>query len=89
MPDQPVPLEVAVSASVGGKVQIVKYEYDENYFISMTQRWSVPEDWTEEELAVFRKYQYSKLREQVQELGQTEVDALMASRDAPLSRDNA
>lgn len=81
MPDQPVPLEVSISASVGGKVQIVKYEYDENYFISMSQKWSVPEDWTEDEIEVFRRYQYSKLREQVQGLGQVEVDTLMASRD--------
>lgn len=75
------PLEVSISASVGGKVQIVKYEYDENYFISMTQKWSVPEDWNEEEVEVFRKYEFSKLRSQVQELGQVEVDALMQMRD--------
>ena len=48
MSSEAKPLEVSVSSSVGGKVQIIKFEYSEDYHFSQTEKWSVPEDWTKE-----------------------------------------
>lgn len=72
--------EVVVSASAGGKVQIVKYEYSEDYGFSMTQRFDV-EGMDEEEAMAFRQNQIDVLREHLGEICQREVDRLMAERD--------
>ena len=53
MSSEAKPLEVSVSSSVGGKVQIIKFEYSEDYHFSQTEKWSVPEDWTEEQVAEY------------------------------------
>ena len=61
MSSEPKPLEISVSSSVGGKVQIIKFEYSEDYHFSQTEKWSVPEDWTDEQVAEFRKTVQAKL----------------------------
>jgi hypothetical protein len=74
------PLEVSVSSSVGGKVQIIKFEYSEDYHFSQTEKWSIPEDWTEEQVAEFRKTLQTKLDADLQEQAQVRVNELIEQK---------
>jgi len=80
MSSEAKPLEVSVSSSVGGKVQIIKFEYSEDYHFSQTEKWSVPEDWTEEQVAEFRKTLQTKLDTDLQEQAQVRVNELIEQK---------
>lgn len=80
MSSEPKPLEISVSSSVGGKVQIIKFEYSEDYHFSQTEKWSVPEDWTEEQVAEFRKTLQTKLDTDLQEQAQVRVNELIEQK---------
>lgn len=75
--------EISVSASVGGKVQIVKFEFSSDYHFTMSGKWSIPEEWDDKDAEDFRNYQLSKLREELEPVAQKELDALIAQRDNP------
>lgn len=79
---EPVCTEVNVSASVGGKVQIVKYEYTADYHYSMSRKYSVPEDWTEQDVRDFQQDKTITLRENLEGIAQGEMDELTKQRDA-------
>jgi hypothetical protein len=81
MSSQPRCVEASVSTSVGGKVQIVKFEFSQDYFISFGGRWDIPEDWTEEQVDEFRRDKYESLRKELEAFAQEEVDGLMEQRD--------
>jgi hypothetical protein len=80
MSSEPKPLEISVSSSVGGKVQIIKFEYSEDYHFSQTEKWSVPEDWTEEQVGEFRKTLQTKLDADLQEQAQVRVNELIEQK---------
>ena len=80
MSAEPTPLEITVSSSVGGKVQIIKFEYSEDYHFSQSEKWSIPEDWTAEQVAEFRKEKQLALDGQLQELAQVRVDELIEQK---------
>lgn len=80
MSSEAKPLEVSVSSSVGGKVQIIKFEYSEDYHFSQTEKWSIPEDWTEEQVAEFRKTLQTKLDTDLQEQAQVRVNELIEQK---------
>ena len=80
MSAEPTPLEITVSSSVGGKVQIIKFEYSEDYHFSQSEKWSIPEDWTAEQVAEFRKEKQTALDGQLQELAQVRVDELIEQK---------
>ena len=80
MSSEPKPLEISVSSSVGGKVQIIKFEYSEDYHFSQTEKWSVPEDWTDEQVAEFRKTVQAKLDADLQEQAQVRVNELIEQK---------
>jgi hypothetical protein len=71
--------EVSVSASIGGKIQIVQYQYTADYHYSNSQKYEV--DMTEEEATQFRAEKTRELREELEPIAQDEVDALTALRD--------
>ena len=79
---EPKPLEVTVSSSTGGKIQIVKFEYSEDYHFSQSEKWSIPEDWTAEQVAAFRKERQDTLDDNLQSIAQVKVDELIEQRDA-------
>jgi hypothetical protein len=79
---QPRCIEASVSTSIGGKVQIVKFEFSQDYFISFGGKWDIPEDWTEDQVDEFRREKYEALREKLEVIAQEEVDALMEQRDS-------
>ena len=71
--------EISVQASVGGKVQIVKYQYSADYHYSMSQKYDV-EGMNELEAAEFRDEAIKQLRGHLEDVGQAEIDALLDQR---------
>ena len=80
MSAEPTPLEITVSSSVGGKVQIIKFEYSEDYHFSQSEKWSIPEDWTAEQVAEFRKEKQTVLDADLQAQAQVRVDELIEQK---------
>jgi hypothetical protein len=80
MSSEPTPLEITVSSSVGGKVQIIKFEYSEDYHFSQSEKWSIPEDWSAEQVAEFRKEKQSVLDADLQAQAQVRVDELIEQK---------
>lgn len=80
MSSEPTPLEITVSSSVGGKVQIIKFEYSEDYHFSQSEKWSIPEDWTAEQVAEFRKEKQAALDVDLQAQAQVRVDELIEQK---------
>jgi len=80
MSNDPKPLEITVSSSVGGKVQIIKFEYSEDFHFSQSEKWSIPEDWDAEQVAAFRKEKQDVLDDELQTLAQVRVDQLIEQK---------
>jgi len=80
MSSKPTPLEITVSSSVGGKVQIIKFEYSEDYHFSQSEKWSIPEDWSAEQVTEFRKEKQSVLDADLQAQAQARVDELIEQK---------
>lgn len=78
----PVCTEVSVSASVGGKVQIVKFEYTADFHYSMSRKYTVPEEWNDKEIKNFQQDRALGLREELENIAQAEMDELIKQRDA-------
>lgn len=74
-------MEVLVSASIGGKVQIVKFENSQDYHYSASQRYSIPPEWTEQDVDDFQKDKTLHLRSELEPIAQAEMDELMRQRD--------
>jgi len=79
---EPKPLEIMVSSSTGGKVQIVKFEYSEDYHFSQSEKWSIPEDWDQSKIDDFKKLVQERLDSTLSGLAQFKVNELMDQRDA-------
>jgi hypothetical protein len=71
--------EISVQSSVGGKMQIVKYQFHADYHFSMSQKYDV-EGMTELEAAEFRDEAIKQLRGHLEEVGQNEIDELTELR---------
>lgn len=80
MSSEAKPLEITVSSSVGGKVQIIKFEYTEDYHFSQSEKWSIPEDWNAEQVAEFRKEKQAALDADLQVMAQKRVDELIEQK---------
>jgi hypothetical protein len=72
--------EVVAKANIGGRVQVVKFEYTESFDYGIEQTFTV-EDMTEEEVEAFRLEQVEKLRDSLAPIGQSKVDDLQDMRD--------
>lgn len=77
MSDQPKCLEVTVNASTGGKVTIVKFDLSSDYHFSQTARYSIPEDWSQEQVDKFVAEESLRLYEQVDGVAQPVLEDLM------------
>jgi len=80
MSSEPTPLEITVSSSVGGKVQIIKFEYSEDYHFSQSEKWSIPKDWSADQVSEFRKEKQSVLDADLQAQAQVRVDELIEQK---------
>jgi hypothetical protein len=74
--------EVVISVSFGGKVQIIKYEIGSDYHVSQTRRYSIPEDWNNVQAEEFQAEEHDRLRSEVEEVAQKELDALLDAKSA-------
>lgn len=72
--------EVVCSSSVGGKVQIVKYEFQSDFHFSMTRKYDVPETWTEDDIKDFQNDKVIELRGHIEEIAEAEMESLMEQR---------
>lgn len=79
---EPICTEISVSASVGGKVQIVKFEYTADFHYSMSRKFSIPEDWDAKEIKNFQQDKTLMLRQELEHIAQAEMDELIKQRDA-------
>lgn len=73
--------EVLCSSSVGGKVQIVKFEYSADFHYSMSRKYDVPPDWSEKDIKDFQKDKCVEIRGELEVVAQAEVEDLMKQRD--------
>ncbi len=71
--------KVGVGAAVGGSVQIIKFEYTEQYRVE--KYFEFEGEWTPAEAEKFWRARYDEIYQDVQEEGQKEVDRLEAMRD--------
>lgn len=73
--DKPRLIEVSISASAGGKVEIIPYaKITSEYHLSISRRYEVPEGWSAEEAEAFQQEEYLRIREGVDNLAQAEYD---------------
>lgn len=78
MATEPVVTEVTASVSIGGKLQLIKYEQDGTYTFTMRRVWSG--EWTEEEAQAFHANKMIDLRMEVEPHASAEYDALQDAR---------
>lgn len=78
---EPQCTEVVCSASVGAKVQVVKFEYHPQFNFSMSRTYSVPKDWTERDVEDFQVSKEIELRGLIEPIAQAEVEELERQRD--------
>lgn len=78
---EPICTEILVSSSIGGKVQIVKYEYTADFHYSMSRKYDVPSEWTEQDVKDFQQDRTIELRSQVEGFAETEMEELLKQRD--------
>lgn len=78
--DKPRLIEVGVSVSTGGKVQLKKFELSSDYFLNVSGKWSVPDTMTDDEAEQFRNEQLLRLRSELEPIAQAEVDDLLEQK---------
>jgi hypothetical protein len=71
---EPRLVQVSATCSVGGKVQIIKYDVDSSYFVSQARTYEVPPGWSEDEAIEFQQRKCAEIRNLVDDLGQAEFD---------------
>ena len=74
-------IEASASVSVGGKIQIVKFEYSQDYHFSINRKYEVPEDWSEKDVDKFQLGKCAELRAEVEKLADAELTSLIQQRD--------
>lgn len=78
---EPKCTEVLVSSSVGGRVQIVKYEYSADFHYSQSRKYDIPPGWTEQDVDDFQKDKTIQLRSELEPHAQAEMDDLLKQRE--------
>lgn len=78
---EPQVMEVNVNYNAGGKVALEEYGAESyGYGASVSRKYAVPADWTEQEIKDFELTQILDIRQNIDPLLQEERDALMAAR---------
>lgn len=79
---EPKCIEISVQHSGGGKVAIRDYgKISSNWGVSMTRRYEIPEDWTEEQVDEFQIVKNDHLHELIEIVDQDELDARLAQAE--------
>lgn len=67
--------EMNIHVGGGGKVAIVDYgKLSSEYSVSVSQRYAIPDDWTEDQVTSWRAAKLIELRDIVDPIVQTEQD---------------
>lgn len=74
---QPECFEVAVSASKGGKVTIIKFDLSADYHYSETRKYTIPADWDEKQINAFVDGVQEELDARADKRAQAESDDLI------------
>ena len=77
---KPKIMETGVSVSLGGKVQIKKYEIDSSYHFSHSAKYEMPGYWTDDQAAEFRAKVMELLKTELEKAAQYEVDKLFEQK---------
>ncbi len=81
-PEVPVCTEIVVSHSAGGKIAINDYgKRTSDWGIFMSQKFVIPEGWTQEQVDEFQKQEHEKLYNIVDELDQAEHDVRWKAKE--------
>lgn len=72
--EKPRLTEVSVASSAGGKVQIIKFDVSSDYFVSLSQKYEIPEGWSDEDALEFQVEKYNEIRAIVDAQAQNEFD---------------
>lgn len=78
---EPKCVEASASVSVGGRVQIVKFEYSQDFHYSLNRKYEIPEGWTEADVQKFQLDKSAELRTEIEQLAEAELVELMNQRD--------
>lgn len=86
---EPRCIEASATVSLGGKIQIVKFEFTQDYFYSQGGKWSIPEGWTDEQCEEFRLKKAAEFRAALEGPVQDEVNDMMRQRDEFYARERS
>jgi hypothetical protein len=78
--------EIKISHRVGGKIQVVKYEFMADFGYGVEQVYEV-DGLTDIEAAAFREEKLTGLKDHLEEFNQANIDELEALRDKIRNRD--
>jgi hypothetical protein len=73
-------IEVGVSVSNGGKIQLKKFEFSSDYHFHLSGKWTAPEDWTDQQAEEFRHEQVLRLKAELEPIVQEEIDDLLEQK---------
>lgn len=73
--------DVEISVTAGGKIQIVKFNLQNDFGLSYSERYTIPADWSSERLEEWKASKVAAIQSKVDEYAQAEQDALLASSD--------
>ena len=73
--------ECLCSASVGGKIQIVKFDVSADFHYSISRTYDIPEDWNERDVTDFQVDKESELRGILEPIADAEVQELFAQKE--------
>lgn len=80
MSDKPELIEAGASVSMGGKIQLKKYEISTDYHFHISGKWSMPEGMTDSDAEKFRYEQVLRLRQELEPIVQSEIDDLFQQK---------
>lgn len=76
---EPRCIEISVQHSGGGKVAIIDYgKITSNWGVSMTRKYTIPDDWTEAQIDDFQLTQNEHLHELIEPIDEAEFDERIA-----------
>lgn len=75
-------IEIAVQHSGGGKVAIKEYgKISSNWGLSMSRRFEIPEDWTQDQIDDFQLREHARLMQLIEPIDQAAFDERYEQRD--------
>lgn len=78
---EPTLTNVEITASTGGRVQIVKFNLQNEFGFGYTEKYTIPIDWSEERIETWQHNKMLAIKARVDEFAQVEQDALLEQSD--------